>query len=52
MTIIQTDVFETNIQSKNTRPRAAMIALKALSKGKICWSVEKMKEIISNQKAL
>lgn len=46
MTMIQTDVFEINIQSKNTRPSAAMIALDVLSKGKICWPVEKIKEII------
>lgn len=36
MTIIQTDVLETSIQSKNTRPSAAVIALNALSKGKTC----------------
>lgn len=34
--VIQTDVLETNIQNKNTRPSAAMIALNALNKGKIC----------------
>lgn len=35
MKIIQTDILETNIQNKNTRPSAAMTALNALCKGKI-----------------